>query len=163
MKHTQGELNRDERGCLLYKGGHPAAGGGTYLVSTFSGVPGSQTSDEAREQAEANAERIAALWNAANGMPTEEAVTALKVHAELKKMGGRTIANGVIENDVPLKEAVKYIEHGPEMVEALKGIQESFDLMKRNLPEGVCKSSVYGLFLGEDTRVNKILTKLEAK
>jgi hypothetical protein len=67
-------------------------------------------------ESHANTERAEALWNAADGMTTEEAVIALNCAKEVNK-----IINGIVFNDkMSYQEAVKYLEHGREMVERLK-------------------------------------------
>jgi hypothetical protein len=90
MKHTEGKIIQgystilerreliSEHGSTIFYGPHMDAG----------------------EECKANFDRSEALWNAAKGMTTEEAVARL--------------------NYQPSSEVIRYIEHGREMVEDLK-------------------------------------------
>jgi hypothetical protein len=69
------------------------------------------------DEVSANAERIAALWNAADGMTNEEAVEALTEYKSLYDNFGDLIHTAIA---VPPKDAVKFVKHGREMVEVLK-------------------------------------------
>ena len=121
MKHTQGKMKQ---------GGHADASMSYISIDSKVVLMFSNSlhlgderlgSDEVTEIL-ANVERVIALWNAANGMPTEE--------------------------------AVKYIEHGREMVKILKAAKAITD--EKDRTGTLCKLTTVLV----DT--DSILTKLEA-
>jgi hypothetical protein len=81
------------------------------------------------EKARANADRIASLWNAADGMTTEEAVRWLK--GEIFGFNPQQLTHILtLATRLGYEEAVRYLTHGREMVEWLDmftGFLEAYD------------------------------------
>jgi len=54
-------------------------------------------------------------------------------------------------------------EQNEKMLAFIKSIDESFDLIKENMPEGVCKGAVGGYFLTLDTKAKALIAEIETK
>ena len=111
MKHTQGKVQVSSSTMLVNEDR-------MLIANTFS-MQGLGDIQPDILESQANANRIAAIWNAANGMPTEE--------------------------------AVKYIEHGREMVHHLS--QALMIIKHANKTE----------YTGVEIGLIEILAKLEGK
>jgi hypothetical protein len=80
---------------------------------------------------------------------------ALKGHAKAVKATAEKRADMLADSSF-------YVAYGPAMVEILKGIDDSFELIEKEMPEGPCKASVRGYFIGEDTKVKRVLKDMNS-
>jgi hypothetical protein len=67
-----------------------------------------------------NQERIVDLWNAADGMTTEESVNLLIASKEIGYTAHKVIDIIRAIDGLTVKEAVRYLEHGQEMETELR-------------------------------------------
>jgi hypothetical protein len=83
------------------------------------------------EEQDANAIRVSFILSAADGMTTEEAVNALEFH------NGNDRFYAPIPKNMTPQEAIKYLEHGPEMVEFIKDVDDYCSCPEDSVPHSI--------------------------
>jgi hypothetical protein len=74
---------------------------------------------------EDNAQHLTSLWNVTKDMTTEEAVLAIKAFNKMPHIA--EMITTINEAGLSFEEAVRYIEHGPEMVDFIKFMVDRID------------------------------------